>query len=84
MSPFGLVCFSVMVAGSGRLLVVSVIQASVQLTSSSLNLLSGGSAVSQDMQQIRSRAIMKNKKLNCEFKFFPFKKSQPLNNKLHS
>ena len=70
-----LFCFSVRVVGSWRLVVANSIQASVQLTSSSLSvndLLSGGSAVSQDMQQIRSRAMMKNKKFNCEFKFFPY------------
>ena len=62
-SPVGLYCFSVMAAGSCMLAVVSVIQASVQDTSSSLSVivvLLGGSVVLQDAE-IKSKSMSESK-----------------------
>ena len=63
MSPVWLVCFSVMAAGSCMLAVVSVIQASVQDTSSSLSVIAvllGGSVVLQDAE-IKSKSMSESK-----------------------
>ena len=65
-SPVGLYCFSVMAAGSCRLVVLSITQASVQETSSSLSVkvvLLGGSVVLQDAE-IKSKSMSESKNLS--------------------